>query len=48
MTISKREVWMLTDWKIKPEYLKKLERIEKGKFYSFETKEEFMEFVEEC
>ncbi len=32
--------------KIKPEYLKKLEMIKKGKFHSFKTKEDFLHFLE--
>ncbi len=49
--ISKMEVTMQEiDYdlhrQVKPEYLEKLERIKKEKAYHFETKEEFLHFLE--
>jgi len=32
--------------KIKPEYLKKLEKIRKGKYFSYDSMEEFIEKLE--
>jgi len=31
---------------VRPEYLKKLEKIQKEKFHSFNSKEEFLEFLD--
>ena len=32
--------------KVRPSYLEKLKKIKKGKFHSFDTKKEFLDFVE--
>jgi|TARA_B100001971_G_C17936767_1_gene405548 hypothetical protein len=32
--------------KVRPEYLEKLKKIKKGKFHSFSTKKEFLDFLE--
>ncbi|MBI2507401.1 hypothetical protein HYV89_00420 [Candidatus Woesearchaeota archaeon] len=31
---------------VRPEYLKKLEKIQQGKFHSFDSKEKFIEFLD--
>jgi len=31
---------------VRPEYLKKLEKIQQGKFHSFDSKEKFLEFLD--